>query len=225
DEPTPHVDWGSGHVRLLAEPVEWRAVGRPRRAGVSSFGISGTNAHLILEQPPPTTHQPAAGKPAADGGWPVVWPVSAKSEVALRAQAVRLRAFLDGLGDDALMAAGQALATTRAAFEHRAVVIGANRAEIAAGLEALVADLDGSVPRQAPRGAPQGVPRDVVRGVVRGGKLACLFPGQGAQRLGMGRELYNTFPVFAAAFDEVATHFDPALRGIMWGRDPDLLNR
>ncbi|WP_282613094.1 beta-ketoacyl synthase N-terminal-like domain-containing protein, partial [Streptomyces sp. GESEQ-35] len=96
DEPTPHVEWGAGRVRLLAEAREWPEVGRPRRAGVSSFGISGTNAHVILEQAPAEEPVQEAGQ---DSGLPVVWPVSAKTPAALRVQAARLAAYVGEAGD------------------------------------------------------------------------------------------------------------------------------
>ncbi|MEU8252464.1 ketoacyl-synthetase C-terminal extension domain-containing protein, partial [Nonomuraea sp. NPDC048916] len=206
DEPTPHVDWGSGHVRLLAEPVEWRAVGRPRRAGVSSFGISGTNAHLILEEAPSVPEAPEAPElPDTSGLVPLL--LSASTAAMLPAQAATLRTHLEAHPDLRLSDVGWTLATSRAALGHRAVVLAGDHPS---ALEAL---------------AEVGESAAVISGAVTEGPTAFVFTGQGAQRLGMGRELYNTFPVFAAAFDEVATHFDPALRGIMWGRDPDLLNR
>src|SRR5437764_7787193 len=122
DEPTPHVDWTTGAVSLLSEPRSWPEAGRPRRAAVSSFGISGTNAHLILEQAEPEP------KPATPATNPVLWPLSAKSPAALRARARQLLPF-NAEGADV----GFSLATTRTAFGHRAVVTGGR------GLEALAA--------------------------------------------------------------------------------------
>ncbi|MEU8252446.1 acyltransferase domain-containing protein, partial [Nonomuraea sp. NPDC048916] len=135
--------------------------------------------------------------------------MSGKSAAALRAQAAQLRVFLDTLDDDALTAAGRALATTRAVFEHRAVVIAADRTQTAAALDALAAGQDTDLPHDTARDS----------------KLAYLFTGQGAQRPGMGRGLYEAFPAFAAAFDEVTAHLEPGLREIMWGSDAELLNR
>ncbi|MFI9024318.1 SDR family NAD(P)-dependent oxidoreductase [Streptomyces sp. NPDC053560] len=209
DAPTPQVDWAEGAVELLTEQRAWPDRDRPRRAGVSSFGISGTNAHVILEQA--TGLAPAAGTgPEAPGTAPAVvaWPVSARTPQALRAQAGRLRGFLDTLLDDELAAAGRALATTRAALEYRAVPVGGDRAELAGALEAL-AEGDG----------------DTGIDSVTAGKLAFLFTGQGSQRPGMGRELYAAFPVFAEAFDAVLAEFGPELREVMWGEDAELLNR
>ncbi|MEU1313164.1 SDR family NAD(P)-dependent oxidoreductase [Streptomyces cinnamoneus] len=182
DEPTPHVDWSAGAVQLLTEAREWPGTGGVRRAAVSSFGVSGTNAHVIVEQAPATTEPSSAPEPG-----PVVpWVLSGKSEAALRAQAERLL----NLDDSGLPPADVAfsLATGRAAFEHRAVVVGQGREELLDGLRALL------------HGQSAG---NVVQGVSGGGKVGFLFSGQGSQRLGMGRELYASYPVFAAAYDEV----------------------
>ncbi|GDY49972.1 hypothetical protein SVIO_005950 [Streptomyces violaceusniger] len=144
DTPTDQVNWDAGAVELLSEPVAWPAADaevRPRRAGVSSFGISGTNAHVILEEAP-AEHGPAGGRPpAGDEAAPrhIPWVLSGKSAEALRAQAERLRSHLDTVTDDRLIATGRALATTRASLEHRAVVIGTSREDLARGLETVAA--------------------------------------------------------------------------------------
>ncbi|VVJ20837.1 Modular polyketide synthase [Amycolatopsis camponoti] len=183
DRPTSRVDWSAGDVRVLTEPVPWPADGRVRRAGVSAFGVSGTNAHVLLAAPPVEEAAPE-NEPAP----PVVpWVLSGRSEAALRAQAARL-AGVDG--DPA--AIGRALATTRSAFEHRAVLIG-DAAELADGVRALAKGNE--------------VP-GLVRGTVTEGLTAFLFTGQGAQRAGMGSELYERFPAYANAFDEVCAEFD-----------------
>ena len=209
DQPSPQVDWSAGAVRLLAEPVPWAANGHPRRAAVSSFGVSGTNAHVILEGVPPPGEAPARIQ-AGDSG-PVPWVISARTPQALRAQAGRLHAFLPSLPVTELAAAARALATTRAALEHRAVVVGSSAAEFADGLDAVAAG-----------GGP-------VRDSVREGGLAYLFTGQGAQRLRMGRELYAAFPAFAEALDAVTAELDGwldrPLREVMWGSDQALLDR
>ncbi|AOS64002.1 type I polyketide synthase [Actinoalloteichus hymeniacidonis] len=193
DEPTPQVDWTTGAVRVLSQAQAWPEVGRPRRAGVSSFGISGTNAHVILEQAPQPEVPALPVLPAGSLPAVVPWVLSARSEQALLAQAARLRAFVQDRPDLDPADVGWSLATTRAGLVHRAAVVGDDRAGL---LEALGVLADG------------GSAGDVVRGVVSEGKLAFAFPGQGSQRVGMGRELYSEFPVFARVFDEVWSHFD-----------------
>ncbi|MCC9312002.1 type I polyketide synthase [Kitasatospora sp. RB6PN24] len=205
DEPSSHVDWESGAVRLVTEETVWPETGeRPRRAGVSSFGFSGTNAHVIIEQAP---EQEA---PVSGGGGvvlPVVpWVVSGRSAAGLAGQAERLAGFVQGRDVDAA-GVGWSLATSRAALEHRAVVLGADRDELAAGLGALAEG------REVP-----GVVSGVVGGV---GKVGFVFTGQGAQRVGMGQGLYAAFPVFAQAFDAVcaglAEHLDGSLAAVVRG--------
>ncbi|ASQ92663.1 hypothetical protein CGL27_05405 [Streptomyces sp. 11-1-2] len=195
DQPSTHVDWSAGAVELLTEPVEWPSASRARRAGVSSFGVSGTNAHVILEQPPAEsgTDPESAPEPA-----PAVlpWVLSGRGEHGLRAQAARLRSFLAAHPGLDPVDVGWSLATTRSALSHRAAVVGADRAELLDALAALAA------------GEPTP---GVVLGTAGPGRVGLLFAGQGAQRAGMGRELYETFPVFAAAWDEVRTALDPYL--------------
>ncbi|WP_156751812.1 type I polyketide synthase, partial [Mycobacterium sp. E2497] len=187
DEPSPHVDWSVGSVELLTEPQPWPA-NRARRAGVSSFGISGTNAHVIIEAAPvePTPVVEHRTLPV------VPWAVSAKSLPALSSQAGRLaehlrrRSDLD-VGDVAWSLAG------RSNFEHRAVVVGADRDELLAGLDELATGEVGSV----------------VQGTATpGGKTVFVFPGQGAQILGMGMGLHAAYPVFAEAFNTVVAELD-----------------
>uniref|UniRef100_UPI0035E3F843 type I polyketide synthase n=1 Tax=Kibdelosporangium persicum TaxID=2698649 RepID=UPI0035E3F843 len=211
DEPSPEVDWHAGDVRLLTDAREWPDTGRPRRAGVSSFGISGTNAHVVVEEAPPRD-RPETGpsEPLAPGNAPVPWVLSGRTPAALRAQAGRLRSHADS-APAALADVGYSLAVSRAAMEHRAVVLGDG--------DALLRGLDGLV-----AGEPTA---NVVEGSPVGGKLAFLFSGQGSQRLGMGRELSAAFPVFAEAFDELCTHLDGllgrSLRDVVWGDDEALL--
>ncbi|MGW0606198.1 type I polyketide synthase [Streptomyces sp. NPDC002640] len=206
DEPTPHVDWSAGAVSLLTEDRPWPETGHARRAGVSSFGISGTNAHVLVEEAP-REPAPQVTPPAdtPDTAAPLLlWPVSGRSEDALRAQADRLRSHLDRTGAtlDPRAAAHQ-LATARAGLEHRAVVLAADTDGLRHGLA-----------RLAGTGVPDagtGTAAEVVRGVAASGDLAFVFSGQGAQRAGMGGELYETYPVFADAFDAVCAHLDPDL--------------
>ncbi|WP_449288908.1 type I polyketide synthase, partial [Micromonospora mangrovi] len=192
DTPSSHVDWSTGAVELLTEARPWPRGDAPRRAGVSAFGISGTNAHVVIEEAPehPTV------TPAAGSTLPVVpWPVSARSPEGLSAQAARLLAE-PGSGREPVDV-GFSLATTRSALERRAVVLGADDDALRAGL-AVLAD-----------GRPHA---DLVTGVAtRGGLTGFVFSGQGGQRLGMGRDLAAAFPVFDAALAEVCAHLDPLL--------------
>ncbi|WP_410643623.1 SDR family NAD(P)-dependent oxidoreductase [Amycolatopsis sp. lyj-346] len=202
DTPTTHVDWTTGAVRLLTETVPWET-GRPRVAGVSSFGISGTNAHVILEEAPPEPAVPVESarviRPA--GPAPVVpWVLSAKTPSALRAQAARLAERVSSAELEPADVA-RALAQ-RTVFPYRAVVAGPDR-------ERLVAELTEIRPFE-PAGA---------------GTTAVVFPGQGAQWLGMGRALHAAFPVFAEAFDAVLAELAPPVRAVVWGDDPLTLDR
>ena len=202
DAPSAQVDWESGAVELLTGETSWPRTGRPRRAGVSSFGISGTNAHVIIEQAGDQTPTavPALENVVAPSVVPSVvpWVVSAKSEPALQGQVDRLLTVVDG--DVPAADIGFSLLTSRALFDHRAV---------------LLSTVDGV--------------GEVARGVAGTGRTAVVFGGQGSQRLGMGRDLCSRFPVFAEAFDEVLAGLEPRLDGsvrdVMWGDDPELLAR
>ncbi|WP_406084714.1 SDR family NAD(P)-dependent oxidoreductase [Micromonospora zamorensis] len=198
DEPTPHVDWTAGAVRLLTSAQPWPATGRARRAAVSAFGVSGTNAHVILEQPEPAA-QPVTAPDAVAPPQRLPYVLSGRSDRALREQAERLLAA----GVDRHVEAGagvtlaRSLATTRSALDHRAVVLAADAATLRGGLHAVAT------------GEPD---RSVIGGAATAtGKLAFLFTGQGSQRAGVGRDLYATEPVFAVALDEIRAAFAPHL--------------
>ncbi|MFD7506788.1 type I polyketide synthase [Streptomyces sp. NPDC059850] len=184
-EPTPHVDWSAGDIELLTEARPWPETGRPRRAAVSSFGFSGTNAHAILEQAP--EEEPVRDTPESGGVLP--WVLSGKNEAALRAQAAKLLAHLDAAPGLRTADIGHSLATTRTAFDQRAVLVGSDRDDLARGLDALA------------RG--QVLP-NLVQGASIGGKAAFVFPGQGSQWVGMAVGLLDASPVFAARIDECA---------------------
>jgi polyketide synthase 7 len=183
DVPTPHVDWSAGSVSLLTQSRPWPAEsvgGGPRRAGVSSFGISGTNAHVILEQAPAVAE--TVDGVGGSGPSVVPWVISGKSGAALAAQADRLAGFVQA--DEGLdpVDVGASLAG-RSVFEHRAVVVGTDRAQLVAGLAGLARGEQG-------RGVVVGRAQPV-------GSTVMVFPGQGSQWVGMGAQLWDAAPVFA----------------------------
>ncbi|WP_344432313.1 type I polyketide synthase, partial [Amycolatopsis minnesotensis] len=210
DEPSPHVDWSAGAVRLLTGSRAWPERTGPRRAAVSAFGISGTNAHVVLEQADETA-------PVEDQRPSPVVPLllSAKTDDALHAQAKRLHEFMVAEPGLEPTAVARTLVRSRAAMEVRAAVVGVDRAELLAGLSAL-----GS-----------GVPASSVStGNARAAaRVAVLFSGQGAQRPGMGKELHTAFPVFAVTFDAVCAgldeHLDQPVREVVWGSDADAVDQ
>ncbi|MEV5831832.1 SDR family NAD(P)-dependent oxidoreductase, partial [Spirillospora sp. NPDC052242] len=229
DEPTSHVDWDSGAVRLLTAPVEWPAGDAPRRLGVSSFGVSGTNVHVILEEAVPdesAAERPDDDRDGADGGterageeaaapaFPLPWVVSAHGADALRAQAGRLREHLAARPELGPADVGFSLAASRTLLGSRGVVLAADRDGGLAGLAALAAGESAA---------------GVVTGEAVPGRTAFMFSGQGAQRPGMGRALHAAHPVFAEALDEVAAHLDPYLerpiKEVMFGTDSGDLDR
>ncbi|MFE2680047.1 type I polyketide synthase, partial [Streptomyces hygroscopicus] len=197
--PTPEVDWASGAVSLLTEARPWPETGHPRRAGISSFGISGTNAHLILEQAPDPEPAPEATPAADDGtdtpglvatGGVAPWVLSAKTPGALRDQAQRLLDLLASGVDARPVDIGWSLATTRTTHDHRAVILtdtgadsGSGSGEATAALTALAT------------GQPH--PRLITGHATTPGKTVFVFPGQGAQWTGMGAQLLDQSPVFA----------------------------
>ncbi|WSU13437.1 type I polyketide synthase [Streptomyces sp. NBC_01116] len=248
DAPTPHADWSSGAVELLTEARDWPVVDRPRRAGVSSFGMSGTNAHVVLEQAPEpepadgpeavtdgpnTVAGPSAGAGPAPGSGPsaepagapgaaMPWVLSGRTASALGDQAARLRARLATDAPARPADIGFSLATTRSAFEHRAVVIGDGHPALLNGLAALTGpgtDLP-TGPALAPAPA---TPADVVTGTGRvvEGRTALVFPGQGSQWAGMARDLFATSPVFrdrlAACDTALSAHVDWRLFAVLEG--------
>ncbi|CAN3985616.1 Modular polyketide synthase [Kitasatospora purpeofusca] len=231
DRPSPNVDWTAGAVALLTEATPWPETGRPRRAGVSSFGLSGTNAHVVVEQPPaePATALPAlpagsasvpvpaagpsAGSGATDPGTTpaaVPWVLSGRTAEALKAQAERLHAYLTEHPELSSVDVGHSLATTRSAFEHRAAVVGEDRATLLGGLAALAAG------DRAP-GLVEGT-------VARSARTVLVFPGQGSQWAGMARELLDHAPAFAdriaACERALAPHLDWSLLAVL-REEPD----
>lgn len=194
ERPTAQVDWSDRTIELLSEARAWPAGDRPRRAAVSSFGISGTNGHVVLEEAPRA--ELASERPSAAPWLPLV--LSAATESALRQQAGRLFALLDTRTDLELRDVGYSAIVSRAQFEQRAAVVADSRATM---LISLAAFRDGQHPANVALAVAE-----------TSAKLAVLFTGQGSQQAGIGRELYATFPVFRAAFDQVCAHFDPLLQ-------------
>ncbi|MFF5173696.1 SDR family NAD(P)-dependent oxidoreductase [Micromonospora sp. NPDC000089] len=193
DAPTPEVDWSTGAVELLTEARDWPRNGHPRRAGVSAFGVSGTNAHLILEEAPPQDGTSDPGPAASPDVLPVV--VSARSTTSRALQAGRLAAYLEGADDVPLASVAGALVSGRAALTERSVVVAGSRAEATAGLAALARGENAAGVVTGRVGAP--------------GKVAWVFPGQGTQWAGMGRELLDSSPVFAERIAECAVALAP----------------
>ncbi|MFF9581401.1 SDR family NAD(P)-dependent oxidoreductase [Streptomyces achromogenes] len=192
DRPSTKVDWDAGNVRLLTEERQWPVTGRARRAGVSSFGISGTNAHVILEQAPPA---PAEPRHPAPEGLALPWLLTARTPAALAGQAAALLGHLDthpGLDPSDI---GWSLATTRARFPHRASITGADPAALRGALAALA---DGTTARTLVQGTAPGRARPVF-----------VFPGQGSQWSGMATGLLEESPVFAARMAECAAALAP----------------
>ncbi|MFI1161521.1 type I polyketide synthase [Streptomyces sioyaensis] len=217
EEPSSHVDWSAGAVRLLTEPVPWPRTGRPRRAAVSSFGASGTNAHLVLEQAPPApAERDRTGEPTVADG-PLPWVVSGRGPRGLSGQAARLREFAEtdaraeagtGAGKETVDAEGVGLGLLgRSALEHRGVVVGTGAA-LSAGLDLLARGEAGA---------------GVVRGVARAGGTVFVFPGQGSQWAGMARELSASSEVFrnrlAACDEALSAYVDWSLTEVLAGAE------
>ncbi|MBY8885297.1 SDR family NAD(P)-dependent oxidoreductase [Streptomyces sp. PTM05] len=200
DEPTTKAEWDNGNVRILTSDQRWpRRADGTRRAAVSSFGISGTNAHVVLEEPRHTAEVPLAARPDAT---PIAWPLTARTDNSLRTQAGRIAEGYDGHDLDGVAAT----LAGRTRFERRAVALGTDATRL---LDALHALRDGHPASGLVTGTARRDPR-----------LAVVFSGQGGQRLGMGRGLYEAFPVFAGAFDGVCGVVDGllgrSLREVLW---------
>ncbi|MFI1677829.1 SDR family NAD(P)-dependent oxidoreductase [Streptomyces sp. NPDC020607] len=215
DELSPHVDWDTGAVEVVTEHTPWPDTGHPRRAGVSAFGISGTNAHLILEEVPEGAPERVPGvAPSVAGSAVVPWVVSGRTPEALREQARRLGEFVAGDTEALPGEVGWSLATTRSVFEHRAVVVGRDRDALTVGLESLASGV---------------VSPDVVSGVASGDVgpgPVLVFPGQGSQWVGMGARLLDESPVFAARIAEceqaLSAYVDWSLREVLRGDGSEL---
>ncbi|MEU9117768.1 type I polyketide synthase, partial [Streptomyces sp. NPDC048483] len=220
DEPTPHVDWASGAVELLAQPHPWPESDQLRRAGVSSFGISGTNAHVILEQAPAVeaVEDPSQSEADVLRGGPVAWVLSAKSEAGLRGQAERLGAFVAERPELSSADVGFSLASSRAVLDYRAVVVGGDRESLLAGVESVAAGEPGV-----------GVVSGVAGSVGSGAGPVLVFPGQGSQWVGMAVGLLDSSPVFASRWVEceraLGSFVDWSLTEVARSGDPVVLER
>jgi acyl transferase domain-containing protein len=207
DEPTPHVDWESGAVRLLTRERAWPRTDRPRRAGVSSFGMSGTNAHVIVEQAPEVPEEPRQERSAAPTR-SLPWILSARDDETLRAQAVRLRDHVLDRPDTDPADTGWSLARTRAPLQHRAVIVAGDRADFAASLHDLA------------EGRPDS--RTVTGRAGSDRRPVLVFPGQGGQWAGMAVELMDASPSFAQRLAEcekaLAPFVDWSLTDVLRGR-------
>ncbi|HEV3291844.1 MAG TPA: type I polyketide synthase, partial [Streptosporangiaceae bacterium] len=229
DEPSPHIDWSAGTVRLLTGERGWLCDdARPRRAGVSAFGMSGTNAHVILEQgdSSPGGYGGAGSPPMSRGGLGGIvppgevlpWVVSGRGDAGLRGQAGRLAGFARaGCGGAGVVDVGWSLVAGRSVFAERAVVLAADATGFAAGLEAVAAGepANGVITGRVPDGGA--------------GKTVFVFPGQGGQWAGMAAELVGTCPAFAGRLAECVAalqpHVDWPVAQVLRGADPDLLER
>ncbi len=219
DRPSSKVEWEAGKIELLTEQTPWEPNGRPRRAGVSSFGISGTNAHVILEEAPAPAPLTEGGEPEEGGEapapltGPILLPLSAKTEPALADAASRLAAHLRQNPELDPTDVAYSLATTRASFEHRAVALGEGREQLLGSLDQLA---EGSTSAEA------------ITATAAKGKLAYLFTGQGSQRAAMGKELYEADPVFKDAFDQLCEqldqHLKTSLKEIVFGESEEALD-
>ncbi|MFD7997664.1 SDR family NAD(P)-dependent oxidoreductase [Streptomyces mirabilis] len=215
DTPTEHVDWAGGGLRVHSAARAWpRGGDRVRRAGVSAFGISGTNAHVVLEEAPGDLVRPATGTPPTELPGATLFPLSARTLPALRGQAARLLEALDEQPRPALPDVAATLAHHRTHFEHRAVVRAADRDGLLTALRALAegrTDNGTDSDTSTGNGTGIGTGTDTVVGpqqAVPTGKLAFVFPGQGSQWAGMARDLLDRDPVFADELDRC----DAALR-------------
>ncbi|MEU1245014.1 acyltransferase domain-containing protein [Micromonospora parva] len=215
DAPSPHVDWQAGSVELLTDARPWESNGRPRRAGVSSFGMSGTNAHVIIEEAPAEEAEPGKARPDEEDR-PLPFVLSARTAAALRGQAARLRTHLGRRPGTRRADVAYSLATSRARFEHRAVLVAASDAELDRSLAAL------SEGTPDPSVVLGRVEREAVEPVF-------VFPGQGAQWAGMAAESFDTSEVFRrellACEEALAPYVDWSLTDVVRDRAGTELDR
>ncbi|GJF23620.1 SDR family NAD(P)-dependent oxidoreductase [Streptomyces sp. HO565] len=198
--PNPHVDWAEMNVRVVDTPTPWRSGAVPRVAGVSGFGLTGTNAHVVLADAPAGAPAATSGAPA---GTPHLVPLSAPDAAGLERLSASWHERLTAAGDEELAGLAATASAGRAHFPHRRALLGDTRDKLLAQLAAPLAN-------RRTTGRP---------------RIAFLFSGQGSQRFGMGRELYETEPVFREVFDRCDRELAPVLGGslvelVLYGDDP-----
>ncbi|MEP1207778.1 MAG: SDR family NAD(P)-dependent oxidoreductase [Rhizobiaceae bacterium] len=196
-EPNPRMDLANGPFVVPTKTVDWQSGDAPRRAAVNSLGLGGTNAFAVLQQPPELSRTQPSTQHKIN-----MLPLSANSAEALKNSVAEWRDYLSSKPADQLPEICLAAATTRKAMKYRFVARGSAATDLIASLNAA-----NSEPK------PVAGPR----------KLAFLFPGQGAQTLGMGRDFYESEPVFRASFDSVAArlekHFDLDILSAIYDSD------
>jgi len=190
-QPTPHLDWDHTPIQVPTALQPWSAGASPRIAGVSSFAFSGTNAHVVLAEAPAQTVEPTPERPFH------LLTLSAKSADALKQMVNQYHQYVETHPEVSI---GDLCLTTnegRSHFEHRLGVVTSSRSFLVAQLEELSQG-------QLPTGAVQGMASEPP-------KIAFLFTGQGSQYPGMGRQLYETQPVFKDALDRCSQLLEPYL--------------
>lgn len=192
--PSTHIDWSSGAIQLLTQPIDWPTKASPRRAAISAFGLSGTNAHLILEEAP---EQPSIHTGTLADNQLLPFLLSAKNQTALGSQAEKITTLLNKDPHLSLNDLAYSLATSRSHFRHQAVILSDGRKDLLTSLQALA------------QGRP--LPTTLLSERKPHGKLVMLFTGQGSQYIGMGEALYQHYSVFRQTFDSLCEILDPLL--------------
>jgi len=183
EKPNPAIDFASSPFRVAQDNIAWPRTATPRIAGVSSFGVGGTNAHVILAEPP-------VAKASSASRSKQLFLLSAKSKASLDAMTDNLRAWLEAHPNAPLADAAYTLQLGRRHFKHRRMIVGGSHGEVIEAIANKDAQLIGT--RELHEAAP---------GVV------FMFPGQGSQYVNMGRDLCESEPVFKQHFDQCCELF------------------